>query len=283
MLPTTPGRARTGRGSPAGAGAAVSPGRAHEERAASAVSTPAESAAVAAPPRGPVPGALSPKPPSSTPAMTPATAQRRVSWNVACLLLLYILPLVWPGVMDVYYSLLEALVQTGTLPDGADEVLDAALAWVRYALTIVFVFNVIEAMLVRPAPRLKKTQPTAVGEALARSVSSGSPLTRPDVARTAAGTTATGTAAPRSPHSPSPRQSSPLARTSSTPYSLGKGRATTPFRARTPSRMRTPSHADVYARTSHADAARPRSSPGARAEWDDQREVDRALQQLQGN
>lgn len=194
--------------------------------------------------------------------MTTATAQRRVSWNLASLALLYIVPSAWPGILDVYYDLLEALVHTGRLPDGADELLDATLTWLRYALTIVFVFNMAEALLVRPAPPPVGDRATEVGAAFARSVSSGSPLTRPDLPqrRHVSGVSAVTPATPHATPQRSPGRSVSPFRAS--PYALGRGRpSSTPFSQRSASGTprRTPSHRDAFAGRSVS-----RTSPGVR-------------------
>ena len=230
-------------------------------------------ASVAAPQPKPPAAPAAPAAPSASPAkapwlarrpapMTTATAQRRVSWNLASLALLYIVPSAWPGILDVYYDLLEALVHTGRLPDGADELLDAVLTWLRYALTIVFVFNMAEALLMRPAPPPVGERATEVGAAFARSVSSGSPLTRPDLPqrRHVSGVSAVTPATPHATPQRTPGRSVSPFRAS--PYALGRGRpSSTPFSQRSTSGTprRTPSHRDAFAGRSVS-----RTSPGVR-------------------
>ena len=248
----------------------------------------------------PPPAAPEKRAPTARVQMTPATAQRRASWNAAALLLLYGVPAVWPRLLDVYYDVLEMVVELGKLPPDADELIDTALVWLRYAVTIVFVLNLAEALMVRAPPPSVEARPTEVGAAFARSVSSGSPLTRPDapLKRKPSGVPSPVTPAspaPGSPaRSPSLRAESPYGRASAaSPYALGRGRPSTPSSARVPSgatARRTPSHKDVFAGRSVS-----RSSPGythsprARTElgtWegvadlDDAHEVELALQQL---
>ncbi|WFD03916.1 hypothetical protein MOBT1_002613 [Malassezia obtusa] len=287
----------------ASAAAAVSPAGALAQPTPSAAAplAPAPAAAPGAP-STPAPSAADapkPAPPPPRAPMTTATAQRRISWNLATLALLHGVPAVWPSVLDVYYDLLEALVHVGGLPDGADELLDAVLVWLRYAVTIVFVFNIVEALLVRPPPRPVEERPTEVGAAFARSMSSGSPLTRPDVPLKRAPSGLLSAVTPASPArsparspsaSPSLRGESPYGRASASPLALGRGRPSTPFAARVPSGTprRTPSHRDVFAGRSvsrsspaYTYSPRARSELGTScADTDDAREVEQALQQL---
>ena len=67
----------------------------------------------------PPPAAPEKRAPTARVQMTPATAQRRASWNAAALLLLYGVPAVWPRLLDVYYDVLEMVVELGKLPPDA--------------------------------------------------------------------------------------------------------------------------------------------------------------------
>lgn len=237
--------------------------------------------------------------PSARVQMTPATAQRRASWNAAALLLLYGVPAVWPRLLDVYYDVLEMVVELGKLPPDADELIDTVLVWMRYAITIVFVLNLAEALMVRAPPATIEARPTEVGAAFARSVSSGSPLTRPDVPLKRKPSGVPSPVTPASPvsgspaRSPSLRAESPYGRASAaSPYALGRGRPSTPFSARVPSgatARRTPSHKDVFAGRSvsrsspghtHSPRARTELGTWVVADLDDAHEVELALQQL---
>ncbi|WFD44276.1 hypothetical protein MPSI1_002942 [Malassezia psittaci] len=236
--------------------------------------------------------------------MTPATAQRRMAWNLSALGVLYGLPMLWPGLIDIYYMMLEKLVTLSSLPGESDELIDSVLVWLRYALTLVFALNVVEAFTVRPSSAKVEPGPTEVGVALARSTSNGSPLTRADIPLRRRPSGVPSPVTPASPQSSAISSSSPSLRSvdspnnrpfSTKPFGIGQGRPTTPFSKRIPSRTpdrRTPSHHDVYSvRKVSRSPSVFSASPGLRGDQgtlymsrdllaDDAYEVEKALQQL---
>ncbi|PKI85916.1 hypothetical protein MVES1_000185 [Malassezia vespertilionis] len=225
--------------------------------------------------------------------MPPATAQRRASWNIVGILALWCIPFVYPRSIDLYYDTLDALMRTGRVATDTDEAIDAVLAWLRCALTIVFLFNIAEALLAQrhtPSPTAQHNA-NEVGEAFARSVSSGSPLTRP-----------TETHAPWIPSPLTPTTPSAVTpvrgketvrhqerRTSGSPFAAG-ARASTPLQAYAhtgawPRASRSPTLVDAFAGRSVSRSS-PRApsaawSPGSPGtELEDAREVELALQDL---
>ncbi|KAL4400448.1 hypothetical protein ACI68E_003365 [Malassezia pachydermatis] len=210
---------------------------------------------------------------SSTPAkpMSIPTARRRILWNAVGLFSLWGLALVWPSSVDWYYDALDVLMRIDSVPIGTDDMIDALLLWLRYALTIVFTFNVVEAWIAFYLPAsvsstamaspVPPATPVSVGEALARSVSQSHATSSMSLSSTHT-PTQPGTRTPSyrgSPVSPVPGASahhrsvspsfraSPSATATSSPFraSIGMGRPSSmPFQARsvTPSAShRTPS------------------------------------------
>lgn len=270
--------------------------------------SPTPGAGVRASPAAPAPTAspLKPSAPRVPPAapMSRATARRRLLWNGAALLVL------WYGVSysqhaaDWYYDALDLLMTFDGVPVGADEMVDAALLWLRYALTLVLVLNVVEAGLALQAPAKRdvpaSAAPMSVGEAFMRQVSpSSSPRAsdvrpravaqprQPSYQRSAA-TPAPGASA-RSPSATgataSPfRASVGLGRPSSSPFLM---RSTSPWsaspapRAVTPSASLSRSASPSPMRASYLRGASPSTDLGTwRANAVDAMEVERALQQL---
>ncbi|WFD00219.1 hypothetical protein MYAM1_002967 [Malassezia yamatoensis] len=236
--------------------------------------------------------------------MTPATAQRRMAWNLSALGALYGLPMLWPGSIDIYYMTLEKLVTLSSLPAESDELIDSVLFWLKYALTLVFALNIIEALTVRRSSAKIEPGPTEVGVALARSTSNGSPLTRADIRLRRQPSGVQSPVTPVSPQSRVTSCSSPSLRIadspsnrrfSAKPFGIGQGRPTTPFSKRIPSQTpdrRTPSYHDVYSvrkvsrspsvfsasQALRGDQGTLSMSRGLLA--DDAYEVEKALQQL---
>lgn len=168
--------------------------------------------------------------------MSVATAQRRIVWNATGLALLWGIAAVWPASVDVYYHVLDQLVVAGHLEVGTDELIDATVLWTRCALTIVFLFNIAEALLTRHAPPIATCAPPTptptVGEALARSMSQPTtgPARLPTARKVSPVTPVPGASAmrPPSPLRPPSVHSSPFR---AGPIGLGRP-SSTPFQAR---------------------------------------------------
>ena len=104
-------------------------------------------------------------------------------WNAGGLFLFWSLR--WApqvGLEDVYFAALDRLMQVRGVPFGTDELIDSTLLWLKYALSIVFVGNLVEALAIymntptQPLSASASSAPipgTPVGEALARKVSHG--------------------------------------------------------------------------------------------------------------
>lgn len=256
-----------------------------------------------APPAGGAPSVPLPRAPRRAAApkqvMPAAAAQRRLVWNAAMLLLLWVVPMVWGGAVDAYYDMLDFVDSMAS--EGTDELLDTVLLWARSACSVVFLFNIAEAFLaghkaqqVAAAPR--GSEPTPVGQAFARAVSRSSPGTRGDKdggwARPALPPSRT---SPRTAGVPSPgRLGTPLGTPrSASPFSargasasLGKGRpGSSPFRAASGAVPRTPSSVhsaspSPFARSVSRSPGRGFSPSSARTELDEALEVEQALQEL---
>lgn len=166
-------------------------------------------------------------PPSAR--MSTATARRRIMWNAGGLFLFWSLR--WApqvGLEDMYFVALDRLIQVHGVPYGTDELIDSTLLWLKYALSIVFVCNLIEALIIYVSP---PTQPlsarassapipgTPVGEALARQVSHDKTAIPPKTFQTSPVTPVPGASTFR-------RSASPIARSSPS-----HAMRTSPFRA----------------------------------------------------
>lgn len=188
--------------------------------------------------------------------MSTATARRRIIWNAGGLFLFWSLR--WApqaGLEDVYFAALDRLIQVHGVPYGTDELIDSTLLWLKYALSIVFVCNLIEALVVYLSP---PTQPpsarassapipgTPVGEALARQVSHDKTTIPPKAFQTSPVTPVPGASTFRRSASPISR-SSPSQAMRTSPFrtsGIGLGRPTSgPFqgnRSLSPSSPFTP-------------------------------------------
>lgn len=247
-------------------------------------------------PRVPAPAAAprapEPKKPAvpRVPGMSAATAQRRITWNIAALAVLWAVPYIFPRIIDLYYDALIAL------DDHCEachiEFVDVAVAWLRGAFTIVLVFNVCEALVSRPAPPAVRAP--SVGEALARGAKASPAhevFARP--ALLSSSSTQSPAARNNSPRLPSSvrgspfegrRSLSPFQRASSTfssPRAFDRRTPSTPFASRASPGPRTPSIAEAFAgrSTSRSPVRSPAWTPDAAAD-DDELEVERALEQL---
>lgn len=222
--------------------------------------------------------------------MSAATAQRRITWNIAALAVLWAVPYIFPRIIDLYYDALIAL------DDHCEachiEFVDVAVAWLRGAFTIVLVFNVCEALVSRPAPPAVRAP--SVGEALARGAKASPAhevFARP--ALLSSSSTQSPAARNNSPRLPSSvrgspfegrRSLSPFQRASSTfssPRAFDRRTPSTPFASRASPGPRTPSIAEAFAgrSTSRSPVRSPAWTPDAAAD-DDELEVERALEQL---
>ena len=70
-------------------------------------------------------------------------------WNAGGLFLFWSLR--WApqvGLEDVYFAALDRLMQVRGVPFGTDELIDSTLLWLKYALSIVFVGNLVEALAI---------------------------------------------------------------------------------------------------------------------------------------
>ena len=161
--------------------------------------------------------------------MSTATARRRIMWNAGGLFLFWSLR--WApqvGLEDVYFAALDRLMQVRGVPFGTDELIDSTLLWLKYALSIVFVGNLVEALAIymntptQPLSASASSAPipgTPVGEALARKVSHGKAAIPPKVFQTSPVTPVPGASTFR-------RSASPISRTSPS-----HAMRTSPFRA----------------------------------------------------
>lgn len=257
-------------------------------------SVPAGPVPAPAAPPAPAPATTSrapaPKEPAvkRVPGMSAATAQRRITWNIAALAVIWAVPYIFPRIIDLYYDVLIAL------DDNCEachiEFVDVAVAWLRGAFTIVLAFNVCEALVSRPAPPTVRAP--SVGEALARgakALPAREVFARPALLST----TQSPAARNNSPRHPSSmrgsqfegrRSLSPFQRASSTfssPRALDRGTPATPFASRASPGQRTPSIAEAFAgrSSSRSPMRSPAWTPNATAD-DDELEVERALEQL---
>ncbi|WFD34936.1 hypothetical protein MCUN1_001782 [Malassezia cuniculi] len=233
--------------------------------------------------------------------MSAATAQRRISWNVAALIILWALPAAWGRIPDMYYDALVAL-------DNACEschidIVDIVVSWLRAAATIVFVFNIGEALMARPAASLAAPA-NGVGEALARGAKGTSVVQN---ARNSPAAASPARSVFARPAVPSPTHNTPWlatpmrggspfdGRRSVSPFQRASSAisssprpferrfpSSTPFSTRSPSASRTPSLAEAFAgrSASRSPGRSPTMSPGAHSDIDDALEVERALEQL---
>lgn len=100
----------------------------------------------------------------STAASTIAL-NRRLKWNLSALALLWILPVVTTKPRDVYWSLLDVVYMH--VGGEADEIVDGVIGWIIWAISVVLLFNAVEAgVLMRRASSAPTTQPSnaAAGE-----------------------------------------------------------------------------------------------------------------------
>lgn len=161
--------------------------------------------------------------------MSTATARRRIMWNAGGLFLFWSLR--WApqaGLEDVYFAVLDRLMQVRGVPFRTDELIDSTLLWLKYALSIVFVGNLVEALAIyvntptQPQSASASSAPipgTPVGEALARKVSHGKATIPPKAFQTSPVTPVPGASTFR-------RSASPISRTSPS-----QAMRTSPFRA----------------------------------------------------
>lgn len=223
-------------------------------------------------------------------------------WNAGGLFLFWSLR--WApqaGLEDVYFAVLDRLMQVRGVPFGTDELIDSTLLWLKYALSIVFVGNLVEALAIyvntptQPQSASASSAPipgTPVGEALARKVSHGKATIPPKAFQTSPVTPVPGASTFR-------RSASPISRTSPS-----QAMRTSPFRAsgiglagrhlapsRPAARYRPPVHSHHAAQAAHHPAVSsghghlPRcAAPSLVRAYvlttDDANEVERALQGL---
>lgn len=230
--------------------------------------------------------------------MSLATARRRILWNAGGLGVFWFTKRLPVGLDDLYFELLDRMMHIDGVPSGMDEFVDSVFLWLRCALSIVFVCNLLEALITYflcvhrrqtvPTTGTASIPATEVGKALARRVSQASirgidssepekaALSAARASVTATPSTTSASTFQMSPVTPVPgasvlrRSVSPVARSSpdavrtSSPFrmsTMGLGRPTsTPFlnRSVTPSRPRLPS-SPYTPRT----AGRPSLSPNA--------------------
>ncbi|PWN25790.1 hypothetical protein BDZ90DRAFT_233802 [Jaminaea rosea] len=79
---------------------------------------------------------------SAGPAASSAALYARLRWNLVALLLLFLVPRITQS-KRIYWSLLDLVYSA--LGNRADEHLDSSLAWLRWAASILFLINAVEA------------------------------------------------------------------------------------------------------------------------------------------
>ncbi|SPO30824.1 uncharacterized protein UTRI_05554_B [Ustilago trichophora] len=130
---------------------------------------------------------------SSMPATRPAVAasttsvgneastialSRRIKWNVGALALLWILPALSSKPRDVYWAILDQIYMH--VGGEADELVDGVIGWIMWAISVVLLFNAVEAGILirrssspafasRPAQTLPNT-PLAAGRQVSTAV-----------------------------------------------------------------------------------------------------------------
>jgi hypothetical protein len=132
---------------------------------------PAASAAKpsAAPPSVPV------RTPSALGGASSIALSRRLKWNLGALGLLWIVPALTSRPRDAYWYVLDLVYMHvgGT----TDELVDAIVAWVLWAISVVLVFNLVEAtVLMRRSTSSTSTTPTANGAVTGAAVGRGAVL-----------------------------------------------------------------------------------------------------------
>ncbi|KAI3492958.1 hypothetical protein L1887_42333 [Cichorium endivia] len=136
--------------------------------------------------QSPRPAASAAKPsaaPPSVPVRTPSASggassialSRRLKWNLGALGLLWIVPALTSRPRDAYWYVLDLVYMHvgGT----TDELVDAIVAWILWAISVVLVFNLVEAtVLVRRSTSSASTAPAANGAVAGAAVGRGAVL-----------------------------------------------------------------------------------------------------------
>ncbi len=136
--------------------------------------------------QSPRPAASAAKPsaaPPSVPVRTPSASggassialSRRLKWNLGALGLLWIVPALTSRPRDAYWYVLDLVYMHvgGT----TDELVDAIVAWILWAISVVLVFNLVEAtVLMRRSTSSTLTAPAANGATTGAAVGRGAVL-----------------------------------------------------------------------------------------------------------
>lgn len=101
-----------------------------------------------------------------------AVLQRRIKWNLSALGLLWIVPTLSTRPRDVYWAILDQIyVYVG---GDIDEVIDGVVGWILWAISVVLLFNVVEAGILVQRASWARPPTETIEVALASTTSSAS-------------------------------------------------------------------------------------------------------------